>query len=104
MALPLVIVFLCYSFSRFTFAVYWKAWLFLLLAMACYFVNYLGCPYSYSLAVFHGIYHVLMSLALWYIACMAITIDTNWKLDWFVLSKVEPTAVKATGVSLRYER
>lgn len=104
LALPMVVVFLCYSFSRFTFAVYWKAWLFLLLAMACYFVNYLGCPHSYWLAIFHGVYHVLMSLALWYIACMAITIDTDWKLNWFVLSKVESNSLKALVTSLRYER
>ena len=66
------------------------------IAMICYFVNYLGCQYSYSLAIFHGLYHVAMAFALWYIACMGVTLDDTWKLDWFVLSKVEAPIAKMT--------
>lgn len=91
LVVPMLLVFAYYSYARFTFNVCVKAWALLVLAMAFYFANYLGCQYSYWLAIFHGLYHITMAFALWYIACMGVTLDDSWKLNWFTLTKVDMT-------------
>jgi hypothetical protein len=54
-------------------------WGLLLVGLTIWLVNKYLCSYYYWLAIFHGIYHVLMAFALWSAGCLGLELASDFK-------------------------
>lgn len=89
MVFPLILIFFYFSIYYLPLEYVYRAWLLLGVSEFFYFINYLACQYSYWLGIFHGVYHAGMCVALWYVACVGLTLRGEWELVGLKLQRIE---------------